>query len=61
MYPHVMQFETRNLQFELEDELSRERKQARKGTMACGPSLLARIGSALAERGLRNPTATSPR
>ncbi len=61
MYPHVVQFETRSQQFELEDQLIRERKQARTGPTADGSSLLARIGSALAERGLRYPTAPSPR
>ena len=29
MYPHVVQFETRQQQFELDTQLSRERKQAR--------------------------------
>ena len=61
MYPHVVQFETRSQQFELENQLIRERKQARTGKTAHGSSLLARIGSALAERGPRKPTAASPR
>ena len=60
MYPHVVQFETRSQQFELEAQLIRERKQSLTGKTA-GSSLLTRIGSALAERGPRNPTAPSPR
>lgn len=47
MYPHVVQFETRSQQFELQSQLIRERKQARAGKTIDHPSLLARIGSAL--------------
>lgn len=60
MYPHVVQFETRSRQFELEAQLIRERKQARTGKTD-GSSLLTRIGSALAARAPRNVTAPSPR
>ncbi len=61
MYPHVVQFETRSQQFELQSQLIRERKQARAGKTIDHPSLLTRVGSALADRGLRGPTAPSPR
>ena len=61
MYPHVVQFETRSQQFKLEGQLIRERKEARAGKTVNRPSLLTKIGSALAARGPRNPTAPSPR
>lgn len=61
MYPHVVQFETRQQQFELESLLSRERRQARANQTGGRPSLLTRIGSALAGRGLRGTTATAGR
>lgn len=61
MYPHVVQFETRQLQRGLESQLICERKQARASTTGDRPSLLTRIGSALAGRGLRGTTATSER
>jgi hypothetical protein len=61
MYPHVVQFETRSQQFELQSQLIRERKQARAGRTTDRPSLVTRIGSALIDRGLRSPTAPSPR
>jgi hypothetical protein len=47
MYPHVVQFETRSQEFELELQLIRERRQARAGKTVGRPSLLAKIGSAL--------------
>jgi hypothetical protein len=49
MYPHVVQFETRSQEFELERQLIRERRQARASKTVGRPSLLAKIGSALAE------------
>lgn len=61
MYPHVVQFETRQQQIELQSQLSRERRQARASQAGGRPSLLTRIGSALAGRGLRGTTATSER
>jgi hypothetical protein len=61
MYPQVVQFETRRQQFELESQLIRERKRAREARTGDRPSLLARIGSASAARGLRGTTATSER
>lgn len=61
MYPHVVQFETRSQQFELESRLNREREQARVGQTGHRPTLLIRIGSALAGRGPRGTTATSQR
>ena len=61
MYPHVQQFETRSQQYELERQLIREREEARAGKTVNRRSLLTKISSALAERGLRNPTASSPR
>ena len=61
MYPHVVQFEARSQQFKLERQLICERKQARAGKAVNRPSLLAKIRSALAERGPRNPAAPSPR
>jgi hypothetical protein len=61
MYPHVVQFETRSQQFELQSQLIRERKQARAGKTIDRASPLTRIGSALTDRGLRGPTAPSPR
>ena len=61
MYPHVAQFETRSQQFELESQLRRERKQARAGQPGHHPTLLIRIGSALAGRGPRATTSTSQR
>jgi hypothetical protein len=61
MYPHVVQFETRQQQFELESLLIRERKQARANQTGERPSLLTRVGSALAGRDLRGTTATSGR
>ena len=61
MYPHVVQFETRSQQFELQSQLIRERKQARAGKTIDHSSVLTRIGSALTDRGLRGPTAPSPR
>lgn len=48
MYPHVVQFETRSRQFELERQLIRERRQARAGKTVGRPSLLAKLRSALA-------------
>ena len=61
MYPHVVQFETRRQQFELESQLIRELKQARDARNGDRPSLLTRIGFARAPRGLRGTTATSER
>ena len=60
MYPHVVQFETRSQQFKLEGQLIREREQARAGKTVNRPSLLTKIGSALAERGPRKSAAPSP-
>lgn len=51
MYPHVVQFETRNQQFELESRLNRERRQARAGETGDRRTLLNKIGAALAGRG----------
>ena len=56
MYPHVVQFETRKQQHELESQLILERKQARADN-----TVDSRIGSALTGRGVRRPTATSER
>jgi hypothetical protein len=61
MYPHVVQFETKSLQFELTSRLRRERRQARAGTHAGRPSLLARIVSVREKRGVGGTTATSER
>ena len=61
MYPHVVQFETRSQQFERQSQLIRERNHARAGKTIDRPSLLTRIGSAFTDRGLRGPTAPSPR
>jgi len=61
MYPHVVQFETRQQQFELESQLIRERKQARASKTGDRPSLLTRVDSALAGRGPRGTTAASER
>jgi hypothetical protein len=61
MYPHVVQFETRKHQDELESQLILERKQARADNTVDRPSLTTRIGSALTGRGVRRPTATSER
>ncbi len=61
MYPHVVQFETRQQQSELESLLIRERKQARANQTDERPSLLTRAGLALAGRAFRGTTATSGR
>jgi hypothetical protein len=61
VYPQVVQFETRQQQFELESLLIRERKQARANRTGERPSLLTRVCSALAGRDLRGTTATSGR
>jgi hypothetical protein len=61
MYPHVVQFETRQQQFELESLVIRERKRARANQTGDRHSLLTRIGSALAGRGPRGTTAASGR
>jgi hypothetical protein len=61
MYPHVVQFETRRQQSDFERLLTRERKQARTDQTGERPSLLTRLGSALAGRDLRGTTATSGR
>ena len=61
MYPHVVQLETRSQQFELENRLNRERQQARASQTGHHPTLLIRIGSALAGRGPRGTTETSQR
>jgi hypothetical protein len=61
MYPHVVQFETRRQQFELESRLIRERKLAREARTGDRPSLLARIVSTRMARGLPGTTAASER